>query len=117
MKDLDCERYWPRQNSLEQVKMMKFQHRTADHFNRHIDVGDYASARRFVTYHMFLNDDFEDGDIHFDDIDYAIPAKRGRIVMFPATWTFAHSYRGQWTWDPIRKNKGSNKTICSIRSF
>jgi hypothetical protein len=93
MKELDCERYWPRQNSLEQVKMMKFQHRTADHFNRHIDVGDYASARRFVAYHMFLNDDFEDGDIYFDDIDYAIPAKRGRVVMFPATWTFAHSYR------------------------
>ena len=91
MKQVDCERYWPRQNSLEQVKMNKYQHKTADRFDRHIDVGDYNSARRFLTYHMYLND-VEGGATYFNDMDLEISAKCGRILMFPSTWTFPHSY-------------------------
>ena len=92
MKDLDVERYWPRQNSLEQVKLIKYQHKTEDQFKRHIDVGDHNSARRFLTYHMFLNE-VEGGEIVFDDIDFTVEPKQGRVVMFPSTWTYAHSYR------------------------
>ena len=91
MKDLDVERYWPRQNSLEQVKLIKYQHKTQDRFERHIDVGDYNSAKRFLTYHMFLND-VEGGSVYFNDMDVEIKAKRGRLVLFPSTWTYAHSY-------------------------
>ena len=91
MIDKDCERYWPRQNALEQVKLLKYQHKTADRFERHIDVGDHNSARRFLTYHFFLND-VEGGSVYFDDIDYEVKAKRGRLVFFPSTWTYAHSY-------------------------
>ena len=91
IKDVDCERYWPRQNSLEQVKINKYQHKTADRFDRHIDVGDHNSARRFLTYHMFMND-VDGGAVYFNDIDLEIPAKCGRILMFPSTWTFPHSY-------------------------
>jgi hypothetical protein len=91
IQDLDCERYWPRNNSLEQVKIIKYQHKTQDRFERHIDVGDYNSAKRFLTYHMFLND-VEGGSVYFNDIDVEIKAKRGRLVLFPSTWTYAHSY-------------------------
>ena len=91
MKQVDCERYWPRQNSLEQVKINKYQHKTADRFDRHIDVGDHNSARRFLTYHMFMND-VDGGAVYFNDNDLEIPAKCGRILMFPSTWTYPHSY-------------------------
>ena len=91
MKDVDCERYWPRQNSLEQIKMNKYQHKTEDRFDRHIDVGDYASARRFLGIHMYMND-VEGGATYFNDIDLEIPGKCGRILLYPSTWTFAHTY-------------------------
>ena len=65
MKDVDCERYWPRQNSLEQIKVNKYQHKTSDRFDRHIDVGDHNSARRFLTYVIYLNDIEEGGASYF----------------------------------------------------
>ena len=71
--------------------MIKYQHKTEDQFKRHIDVGDHNSARRFLTYHMFLNE-VEGGEIVFDDIDFTVEPKQGRVVMFPSTWTFPHSY-------------------------
>ena len=40
---------------------------------------------------MFLND-VEGGSVYFNDIDVEIKAKRGRMVLFPSTWTYAHSY-------------------------
>ena len=92
MKDVNCEPYWPRQNSLEQVKMIKYQHKTADRFDRHIDVGDYNSARRFLTIQMYLNDVEEGGETFFNDLDLKVPSQRGSIVLFPATWTYPHSY-------------------------
>ena len=92
MKQVDCERYWPRQNSLEQVKINKYQHKTSDRFDRHIDVGDHNSARRFLTYVIYLNDIAEGGATYFNDIDLEIPAKCGRVLMFPSTWTFPHTY-------------------------
>tara|TARA_B100000427_G_scaffold178547_1_gene148594 strand:- start:191 stop:754 length:564 start_codon:yes stop_codon:yes gene_type:complete len=91
MKQVDCERYWPRKNALEQIKINKYQHKTADRFDRHIDVGDYNSARRFLTFCMNLNT-VEGGATYFNDIDLEIPAKCGRVLMFPSTWTFPHSY-------------------------
>ena len=92
IKDVDCERYWPRQNSLEQVKINKYQHKTEDRFDRHIDVGDHNSARRFLTYVIYLNTIEEGGATYFNDIDVEIPAKCGRVLMFPSTWTFPHTY-------------------------
>ena len=92
MKEVDCERYWPRQNSLEQVKINKYQFKTDDRFDRHIDVGDHNSARRFLTYVMYLNDVEEGGATYFNTVDVEIPAKCGRVLMFPSTWTFPHTY-------------------------
>tara|TARA_B100001079_G_scaffold226280_1_gene203712 strand:+ start:994 stop:1560 length:567 start_codon:yes stop_codon:yes gene_type:complete len=92
MKDVDCERYWPRQNSLEQIKVNKYQYKTSDRFDRHIDVGDHNSARRFLTYVIYLNDIEEGGATYFNDLDLEIPAKCGRVLMFPSVWTFPHSY-------------------------
>ena len=92
MKDVECERYWPRQNSLEQIKVNKYQHKTSDRFDRHIDVGDHNSARRFLTYVIYLNDVEEGGATYFNDVDLEIPAKCGRVLMFPSVWTFPHSY-------------------------
>tara|TARA_B100000287_G_scaffold399814_1_gene418469 strand:+ start:1524 stop:2087 length:564 start_codon:yes stop_codon:yes gene_type:complete len=91
MKDLDCEPFWPKLNSLEQVKMFKYA-RNRDFFLRHIDVGDYQSARRFISYFVFLNDVVEGGELRFPILDYTIQPKRGRVVLCPSSWQYPHSF-------------------------
>ena len=71
--DLECEKYMPQKNALEQIKVVRYS-AGEGRFDEHIDVGDYASARRFLTYFI-----------------YQVTAKRGRIVMFPPTWQYPHS--------------------------
>jgi len=88
--DLDCEKFMPQKNALEQIKAVRY---TAGEgrFDEHIDVGDYASARRFLTYFVYLNDVEEGGSTYFSNCDYEVEAKRGRIVMFPPTWQYPHA--------------------------
>ena len=90
MKELDCEVFWPKMNSLEQVKMIKYGR--GDYFQRHIDVGDYQSARRFLSYFMFLSDVVEGGELQFPLLDFTIPAKRGRVVLCPSSWQYPHMF-------------------------
>ena len=70
--EVKVDKYWPTQNSLEQIKMHKFSVEEGDSFPTHIDVGNYDSARRFATFVIFLNDT-EDG-VYFDTLDYKVTA-------------------------------------------
>jgi hypothetical protein len=88
--DLECEKYMPQKNALEQIKVVRYS-AGEGRFDEHIDVGDYASARRFLTYFIYLNDVEEGGSTYFHNCDYEVTAKRGRIVMFPPTWQYPHS--------------------------
>jgi prolyl 4-hydroxylase len=88
--DVDCEKYMPQKNGLEQIKVVKYSANDGK-FDEHIDVGDYPSARRFLTYFCYLNDVEDGGETYFKYCDYAVKAKRGRIVMFPPTWQYPHA--------------------------
>jgi|TARA_B100001996_G_scaffold22928_1_gene18087 Rps23 Pro-64 3,4-dihydroxylase Tpa1-like proline 4-hydroxylase len=90
MKELDCESFWPKANSLEQIKMIKYGRQ--DYFKRHIDVGDYQSARRFLSYFIFLNDVVEGGELKFPLLDLSIQPKRGRVVLCPSSWQYPHEF-------------------------
>lgn len=88
--DLDCEKYMPQKNALEQIKVVRYSQGMGK-FDEHIDIGDYASARRFLTYFCYLNDVEEGGQTYFYNSDFQVEAKRGRIVMFPPTWQYPHA--------------------------
>jgi len=53
--DVDVTRVWPAKIALENFRV-KLYRRESGHFNRHVDVLDYASARRYLTAIWYLTD-------------------------------------------------------------
>tara|TARA_R100000781_G_scaffold382_1_gene593 strand:- start:262 stop:990 length:729 start_codon:yes stop_codon:yes gene_type:complete len=64
--------------------------------------GDTFMIRKF-TYLWYLNDDFDGGETEFYD-GTLIKPETGKLIIFPATWSFYH--RG-------RPPKNGNKYICT----
>lgn len=82
------ERCFPIQNQFEQFRIKKYFHEKEDQFDTHVDVTDYASARRFLSFMWYLNDVNEGGETQFRDL--TIEAKCGRLVIFPPLWMYPH---------------------------
>lgn len=85
---------WPRQFGYEQFRMKRYLPNEKDQFALHTDVGNYASARRFVSFLWYLNTVEEGGATQFgfenDKPLVTIPAVRSRLLMFPPLWTHPH---------------------------
>ena len=89
MEDVDCKPYFPIKSALEQFRVKKYEKGTDDRFDKHVDVGDHASARRFLSMFWYLNDVSEGGETVFDN-GPTIKPKEGRLVMFPPLWLYPH---------------------------
>ena len=61
-----------------------------DSFDTHVDVSDYASARRWLAFLVYLNDNFIGGETEFVDGKMIHP-KTGTVLVFPSLWTFPHA--------------------------
>jgi len=98
----DCnitDKMFPQQYSYEMFRMKRYMPNGVDEFNDHVDVGNLDSARRFLVFFLYL-DDNEGGHTEFPQFDISIPPKTGRMVMFPPMWTHLHAGR-----KPIDKPK------------
>jgi hypothetical protein len=84
--------FFPKEIGFEQVRMKKYDVGN-DEFREHVDVGDYASARRFLVMFFYLNDVTEGGETAFIGIDHDIRVKpkAGSMLMFPPMWTHPHA--------------------------
>lgn len=82
------ERCFPEKNSFEQFRIKKYDTSGEQRFDTHVDVQDYASARRFLSFIFYLNDVEAGGETIF--VDKAIPPKCGRVVVFPPLWMYPH---------------------------
>ena len=89
MEDVDCRPYFPIKSALEQFRVKKYEKGTDDRFDKHVDVGDHASARRFLSMFWYLNDVEEGGETVFEN-GPTIKPKEGRLVMFPPLWLSPH---------------------------
>jgi len=86
---------WPENVGYEQLRLKKYEPNNLDEFAFHVDVGNYASARRFLVYFFYLNDVIEGGYTAFQrnrqmEIEYKVQPKQGRLLMFPPLWTHPH---------------------------
>jgi hypothetical protein len=61
-----------------------------EQFLPHVDVMDHASARRFLVFIAYMNDNFEKGETHFLKSNNKIKPKVGRVLVFPCLWTYLH---------------------------
>ena len=89
----DCdikEKQWPEKYGWEQIRFKRYLPNNKDEFKDHVDVGDYASARRFLVFFLYLNDNYG-GHTSFSEYDTVVQPKTGRLLMFPPTWTYLHT--------------------------
>lgn len=60
-----------------------------EHFSAHSDHGfSYVCT---VSSVMYLNDDYEGGELEFTKLGFKIKPEAGDIVVFPSTYIFTHA--------------------------
>jgi hypothetical protein len=82
------DRCFPVDNALEQFRIKKYFSEKEDQFDTHVDVTDYSSSRRFLSFLWYLNDIEEGGETKFTD--FVVEARCGRLLVFPPMWMFPH---------------------------
>lgn len=87
--------FFPEQFTLEEFRMKKYEPNGSDQFDWHVDVGDYASAKRFMVVMFYLNTVEEGGQTYFDwgkdeENGLFVEAIKGTACMFPPFWTMPH---------------------------
>jgi hypothetical protein len=81
-------RVFPSEHAFEQFRIKRYNVGGEDRFDTHVDVADYSSARRFLSFFWYLNDVEEGGETEFA-FD-TIKPKKGSLVIFPPLWMFPH---------------------------
>lgn len=85
--------FLPLHHGYEQHRMKKYEPNGLDVFDWHTDVGDYASAKRYLVMFYYVNDVVEGGETVFNlggNKYHSIKPKAGSIVCFPATFMYPH---------------------------
>jgi prolyl 4-hydroxylase len=81
-------RVFPKDHAFEQFRIKKYNIGGEDRFDTHVDVLDYDSARRFLSFMWYLNDVETGGETMFEDM--IIKPKKGTLLIFPPLWMFPH---------------------------
>jgi len=81
---------FPKELGLEEFRINKTLNNGRDGFGNHVDVGDYKSARRFITAVFYLNDIEDGGDAAFPELGISFKPTKGAALVFPSTWQFIH---------------------------
>lgn len=81
-------RCFPEEHNFEQFRIKRYVPNSNEAFDTHVDVADYESARRFLSFFWYLNDVTDGGETEF--LDLTIKPKKGRLVVFPPLWLFPH---------------------------
>ena len=87
--NIDKIKQWPEQTGFEQIRFKKYEPDT-DEFKTHVDVTDYNSARRFLVFFMYLNNN-DKGETTFPDYDVSVKPETGKVLVFPPLWTYKHT--------------------------
>jgi hypothetical protein len=84
---------WPADLAFEELRIKRYQPGSGDQFPEHVDVGDHASARRFVAALVYLNDVEEGGETAFPGWGQTIQPQAGTAILFPPLWPWLHAGR------------------------
>ena len=87
--NIDRIKQWPEKFGFEQIRFKKYEPDT-DEFKTHVDVTDYNSARRFLVFFMYLNNN-DKGETTFPDYDVSVKPETGKVLVFPPLWTYKHT--------------------------
>lgn len=79
---------FPSDHGMEQLRIKKYNLGGDDRFDTHVDVVDYPSSRRFLSFFWYLNTVENGGETVFENLQ--IEPSKGKLVMFPPLWLFPH---------------------------
>ena len=94
-KDVDLHpTQFPERLGWEEFRMKRFICGTGkeddEQFGDHADVLNHEGAKRILILMVYLNDNFNGGETVFPVLGDQIKPVRGRLLMFPPTWTYLH---------------------------
>jgi hypothetical protein len=90
-KDLPAYTEWfPDKIYFEELRIKKYESGTDDQFDLHTDVQDHQSAKRYLAFLIYLNDDFKGGETTFPYNKLTIKPETGKVLVFPPTWQYPH---------------------------
>ena len=81
---------FPSRYGFEEFRLKRYLPNDIDEFRNHVDVNNYANARRFLVFFLYL-DDNEKGHTTFPQSNISVQPKAGRMLMFPPMWTHLHA--------------------------
>jgi predicted 2-oxoglutarate/Fe(II)-dependent dioxygenase YbiX len=58
---------------------------------RHFDLHPFEGNETILSAVIYLNDDYEGGELYFDQQDITIKPKAGSVIFFPSTPDFTHA--------------------------
>lgn len=81
-------RVFPAEHALEQFRIKKYNPGGEDRFDTHVDVTNYETSRRFLSFMWYLNNVESGGNTIFQDLN--VTPKKGTLIIFPPLWMFPH---------------------------
>ena len=81
--------YLPKFAAMEQFRVKRYIPGGEERFDEHVDVVNYASAKRALAFLFYLNEN--DGSTVFTTKPYTIEPKDGTVLVFPPTWEYPHA--------------------------
>jgi prolyl 4-hydroxylase len=80
-------RIFPEKHAFEQYRIKRYLPDSNEAFDTHVDVIDYKTSRRYLSFMWYLNDN-DGGQTEF--LDLTIQPEKGKLVVFPPLWMFPH---------------------------
>jgi prolyl 4-hydroxylase len=82
----------PRTPLISEMRIKRYRAEAGEAFQPHFDA-IYEVANRYLVFLWYLNDVAEGGETEFCDLGIKIPARAGRLLMFPPYWMYQHAGR------------------------
>lgn len=90
LREVNSVDWMPAKYTFEYARIKKYHKNSEDKFGPHVDVTDYPSAKRFLSFLVYLNDVSSGGETKFIHLNKRIKPKRGRMIIFPPLWLYPH---------------------------
>jgi predicted 2-oxoglutarate/Fe(II)-dependent dioxygenase YbiX len=74
--------------TVENFSLLKYEGSTGDHYDAHFDGG--ATSNRWISAIIYLNDDYEGGELEFVHFGIKMKPKVGSVVVFPSNYPYSH---------------------------
>jgi len=82
--------WFPDKFYFEELRIKKYDPGSDDQFGLHTDVQDHQSAKRYMSFLYYLNDDFKGGETDFPYNELTVKPETGKVLVFPPTWQYPH---------------------------